>query len=239
MLEPRDARLASSPPCSTAAKPALSLVSDTLFGLVSGLGDDRMLYSEFADAAFAFARVEAAIGGGYLWSTAEDLDVALDGRHQKWCVVLRVDNADVRDDAALGLLHLDHLSELGRTMKLSTTKDLRMRFKEADELCLRIGHASYDASSRLLHDATYARSHLAKDREAALDLHAGGLTHLRLLSGGLLNSRLGLTNESSRDPQKTTVRLLDRFLGGFSAQAQGLSDLRVYGARPNDRRDAA
>jgi hypothetical protein len=213
------------PPCSTPPEPTLSLVRDTLLGLVTWLGDHRALYSEFANSLFALAGVEATIGRRNLWGPPEDLDVALNGRHEERRIILLRNDPDVGDDAAICFLHLDHLSEFGRTVKFAAPKDLGVRLEDADQLCLRVRHAAHDSGPRLLNDAARARRHLAQDLEGTLDLSTCRLLHLRDLCTGLPNGRLRLTNEPPRDSEQSPIRLLDGLLRGLAAKTKSLSDL--------------
>jgi hypothetical protein len=186
MFETRDTSLATRAPGATATKPSLSFVGDAVCRLMTWFWDHRMFDAEFGASTFALSRIEAPIGGGDLRSAPEDPDVVLDGGHKQWRIALVRDDADVGNDTAVGLLHLDHLSELGRTVEFATTKDLSVWLEDADELCLRMGHPSHDASACLLHDAASPWRHLAQRLEDALDLHARNGAQLRLLSSASL-----------------------------------------------------
>jgi hypothetical protein len=59
--------------------------------------------------------------------------VSLDQGHEQR-VVGAFDDAEVGDDAAFGLLHSDHLPELGRFAGFASADDLRLRLEDAHEL---------------------------------------------------------------------------------------------------------
>ena len=61
MFEARDASLAPSAPCPASTEPALSFVSNALLGLMTWLGDDRMLDAEFAVVSTTCAKASCTL----------------------------------------------------------------------------------------------------------------------------------------------------------------------------------
>jgi hypothetical protein len=106
MFEASNASLAAGSPGSTATKPSLFLVPDPFLRPFAGKGHDDASYAEVFEALHSVARIEAAVGRSQDRRCAEDLDVAFDGGHEQRRIMMRVDDREVRDDAALGFLNL-------------------------------------------------------------------------------------------------------------------------------------
>ena len=94
---------------------------------------------------------EAAVGRDDTRSPAEDVLVSLHGGHEER-MVGAVDDADVGDDPAFGLLHLHHPPELGRLPGFAAAEDLRLRLEDADDLFGGLAFPLNTRSFRLLHD---------------------------------------------------------------------------------------
>jgi hypothetical protein len=113
MFEPRDPGFAACPPRTTSAKPTLLLIQDPLGQSVARPRNHRLQDAHLDDALLTATRVEASVGGGETWRSPKELDVTLDGGHEKQCVGASFDG-HVGDDPAIGLLHLYARPEFGR-----------------------------------------------------------------------------------------------------------------------------
>src|SRR5262249_1550732 len=93
----------------------------------------------------------AAVSRDDTRDSPEDVLVSLDGGHEQG-VVGTGHNTDVGDQSAFRLLHLHHLTELGRLSGFAAAEDLRVRLEDADDLLGRFRVALEDARFRLRDD---------------------------------------------------------------------------------------
>jgi len=119
LFEMRDTGLTSRTPGAASAESTLSLVGNTVFGLMARLWSGDGPHAQLREARFTLGRVEATIGCNEVWRATKGHDVMLRRWNEKRRVGLVGHLADIGDEAALGILDLHQHAELRRLVWLS------------------------------------------------------------------------------------------------------------------------
>src|SRR4051812_15264069 len=134
-LKNADPAFASRAPSLAFFEGSFFLMGPPLLAAGVPVGNRNIFYAHFMKALLVGLRVEARIRCHDAWYRACLLLVYLDRVHQKRRVSgpLLID-FEMRDDLALGFLHLHQFAELGGLARLSFADDLGLRFKQAHDL---------------------------------------------------------------------------------------------------------
>src|SRR3982751_6057405 len=151
--------LKNADPAFTSRAPSLAFFKGSFFLmrpplLAAGVPvrDRNIFYAHFRKALLVGLRVEARIGCYDAWYRACLVLVFLDRLHQERRVSgpLLID-FEMRDDLALGFLHLHQFAELSRFARFSLADDLGLWFEHAHQLLFELRVPAEYPRPRLLH----------------------------------------------------------------------------------------